>query len=57
MKLNLIIVLIALCSGQTFSQEYNNPIVDDQVVFEEIDGLVAVDPFNRPVGEILIEMH
>lgn len=38
-----ILIILFFCSNLTTAQSLNNPIVDSDVVFQEIDGVVAVE--------------
>ena len=43
MKLNFLLLILATISSFTFAQKYTNPIVKEDVVFEEKGGVVAVE--------------
>ncbi len=42
-SLTLLLFTFTLCSNPAFAQNLQNPIVDDDVVFQEADGMVAVE--------------
>ena len=42
-SLSLLLLTFTFCSNPAFAQNLQNPIVDDDVVFQEADGMVAVE--------------